>query len=110
MAVTPEEAAKINDAAERKAVEEMEATIDGLLNAQYRTGTSVHVPMSTIKQAGGDGYSERAWLEVKRRFQTVGWQIKKKTENGYMAGTGFNFSAVAQGANQGGTNCLHELR
>lgn len=77
MAVTPEEAAELNDAAERKSVEEMEKTIDGILNKEYRTGTSVPITFNTLKQAAGDGYTERALTEVKLRFKDAGWQIKK---------------------------------
>jgi hypothetical protein len=79
MAVTPREAAKINDKNERKAVVEMESHIDGVLSAQYRTGTKVTLSAGEIRKAGGVGYSDRALDEVLSNFCSVGWSVKKKS-------------------------------
>jgi hypothetical protein len=111
MAVTPGEAAKINDAAERKAVDDIEATIDGLLNADYRTGLSVTVDDKTIRDAGGKGYTDRAWTEVKKRFQNVGWQIRKKSNpDRFGGGYPFHVFTAKNQCEDGHINCLHELR
>ena len=94
MAVIPREAAKINDVAERKAVKEMEEHIDGILNKDFRTGTTVRIPANDIRKAGGPGYSERGRDEVLAKFKAAGWIIKKKRtqENYGGASHGYAFS------------------
>lgn len=78
MAVTPGDAAKINDAAELKAIAEIEAHIDGCLNKSFRTGMSVSISDKEIMTAADGGWTKRAWEEVQNRFRKVGWSIKKK--------------------------------
>jgi hypothetical protein len=78
VAVTPGEAAKINDAAEAKAIEDMEAHIDGCLNKSFRTGMFVSISDKEILLSAEGGWTKRAWEEVKRRFEDAGWQVKKK--------------------------------
>ncbi len=97
MAVTPSEAAKINDAAEVKAIKEMEAHIDGCLNKSFRTGMSVSIGIGEITKAAGNGYSKRAWEVVRERFESAGWEIKKKrTKERYnMESNSYLFSASA---------------
>lgn len=95
MAVTPGEAANINDAAELKAIEEMEKHIDGCLNRSFRTGMSVALSYNDILAVAGDGWTKRAWLEVQRKFEAVGWTIKKKRNRERYGGSDkYVFSAV----------------
>ncbi len=96
MAVTPGEAAKINDANEKKAIKEMEEHIDGVLNKQYLTGTEVRIESGDIQKAGSVGFTVRALEEVLNRFKAAGWHIKKKKTQERYGGSshGYAFSAA----------------
>lgn len=100
MATTPREAAKINDVNERKSIVEMEAHIDGVLNAQFRTGTKVEVSSRDIRKAGGVGYSARALDDVLDRFRAVGWTVKKKRAKDHYESDYYVFSETANPSDQ----------
>lgn len=75
MAVSPREAAKLNDESEIKCVELMEQHIDVRLKKQFRTGMSVSIYASTLRKL--PGFTQRAQEEVFKRFRGAGWNITK---------------------------------
>ena len=91
MAITPREAAKINDVAELKAIEDMEGYIDGILHKQFRTGMNVVVDGGHLNTAGGQGFSTRALEEVLKRFRSAGWAIRKKSTKERFGGSTHNY-------------------
>jgi len=76
MAVSPREAAKINDELERKSVELMEEVIDTRLNKEFRTGQKVEFWAQTLRKI--PGWTKRAQEEVFRRFRAAGWKISPR--------------------------------
>lgn len=77
MAINPRDAAKINDEAERKAVELMEESIDTKLCKEFRTGKGVEFYAQTLRKT--PGWTNRAQDEVFKRFRSVGWQITTRS-------------------------------
>lgn len=77
MAITPGEAAKLNDAKEREAVLRMEKLIDEALKKEFRTGGSVGVGRQDLSRIAG--WTKKAQEEVFKKFKSAGWTITEKT-------------------------------
>jgi hypothetical protein len=76
MAVTPRDAAKLNDESERKSVKLMEASIDQKLGKEFRTGHTVEIWAATLRKT--PGWTKRAQEHVFKKYRASGWQVNTK--------------------------------